>query len=104
MTTLTVCGEVERPLELTERQGPMAVWLRLAGPTGIADHATVTGIDGVFHASIPLEWLERGSLIAGRLVIAGAPTRCWSVKDVVRIELTDGPRPDSVRAESFNAE
>jgi len=103
MTTLNVCGEVARPLELTERQGPMAVWLRLAGPAPAADHATVTGIDGLFRASIPLEWLERGSLVAGRLLIPDAPTRCWSVKDVVRIELTEGHRPDSVRPGSFGA-
>lgn len=102
-TTLNVCGAVARPLELTERQGPMSVWLRLAGPSTVADHATVSGVDGVFRASIPLSWLEQGSLVDGRLMIPDAPTRCWSVKDVVRIELTEGRRPDSVRAASFDA-
>lgn len=37
------------------------------------------------------------------LLITGAPTRCWSVKDVVGIQVTVGSRDDSTRPESFEA-
>ena len=96
MTTLILCGRVHHPLELQQRQGPLESLLSLAGPEAGADHATVSSVDGQFRASIPLEWLRRGSLEDGRLSIPGAPTRCWLVKDVVRIELTVGHQPDSV--------
>lgn len=83
-------------MELVQRRGPLASLLVLAGPLPGADHATVSSRDGQFRASVPLDWLRRGRLVAGRLEIPGAPTPCWSVKDVVSIEVTVGPRADSV--------
>ncbi len=95
---LLLTGAVERPLELIQRRGPLASLLSLAVPLPGADHATVESRDGQFRASIPLEWLRRGRLVAGRLDIPGTPTRCWLVKDVVSIEVTVGARADSVPA------
>jgi hypothetical protein len=100
-TTLLINGAVAHPIELMQREGPLSSLLNLAQPDGSADHATVSSADGQYRASIPLEWLLKGRMEAGRLRIPSAPTKCWSVKDVVSIELTDGPRPDSVRPESF---
>jgi hypothetical protein len=99
--TLLITGAVSHPMEIVQRQGPLRSLLNLAQPAAAADHATVASSDGQYRASIPTEWLLRGSLEAGRLRIAGAPTKCWNVKDVVSIELTEGSRPDSVRPESF---
>ena len=98
---LMIAGAVERPLEIVQRSGPLEALLTLAGPTAGADHATVSSSDRLFRASIPLDAVRRGHLDHGRLRIPDAPTKCWSVKDVVRIEVTVGPRPDSVRPESF---
>jgi len=96
MTTLMLCGRVRHPMELQQRQGPLASLLSLADPEPGADHATVWSGDGQFRASIPLPWLWKAALVDGRLSIPGSPTKCWTVKDVVRIELTDGHRSDSV--------
>jgi hypothetical protein len=93
---LMIAGAVDHPLELTQRDGPLGPLLHLAGPTEGADHATVRSRDGQFRASIPLSVLREGKLVAGRLRLPDPPTRCWDVKDVVRIEVTVGPRPDSV--------
>ena len=98
---LMIAGAVARPLELVQRAGPLEPLLSLAEPTEGADHATIWSSDRLFRASIPLDAVRRGHLDHGRLRIPDAPTKCWSVKDVVRIEVTVGPRPDSVRAESF---
>lgn len=100
-TTLLINGAVAHPIEMMQREGPISSLLNLAQPDGGADHATVSSADGQYRASIPLEWLVRGRMEAGRLRIPAAPTKCWSVKDVVSIELTEGTRPDSVRPESF---
>jgi hypothetical protein len=91
-----IAGAVEHPLELVQRDGPLGPLLRLATPLATADHATVCSRDGQFRASIPLDVLRAGRLEAGRLRLPGTPTRCWEVKDVVRIEVTVGARPDSV--------
>ncbi len=93
---LMIAGAVERPIELQQRQGPLAALLSLAVPVPGADHATVHSRDGQFRASIPLEMLRSGRLVDGRLRLVDAPTRCWEVKDVARIEVTIGARPDSV--------
>jgi len=98
---LLISGAVEHPLELVQRSGPLSSLLSLVQPTAGADHATVSARDGQYRASIPLEWLGRGRLDRGRLRIPSAPTRCWSVKDVVSIQVTVGARPDSVRPGSF---
>jgi hypothetical protein len=93
---LMVAGAVERPLEIVQRSGPVSQWIDLAGPVAGADHATVSSRDRQFRASIPLDVLRQGRLEGGRLRLPDPPTRCWDVKDVVRIELTVGSRPDSV--------
>ena len=100
-TTLLINGAVAHPIEMMAREGPLSSLLNLAQPDDAADHATVSSADGQYRASIPPEWLLKGRMEAGRLKIPAAPTKCWSVKDVVSIELTEGSRPDSVRPESF---
>ena len=100
-TTLLINGAVAHPIEMMQREGPLSSLLNLVQPDEGADHATVSSADGQYRASIPLEWLLKGRIEAGRLRIPAAPTKCWSVKDVVSIELTAGSRPDSVRPESF---
>jgi hypothetical protein len=97
---LLISGAVEHPLEMVQRSGPLVPLLSLVQPDVAADHATVSSRDGQYRASIPLEWLRRGRLDGGRLHIPDAPTRCWSVKDVVSIQLTVGARPDSVRPDA----
>lgn len=98
---LLITGAVEHSLEMIQRNGPLQPLLEYVQPEEGADHATVRSRDGQFHASIPLDWLIKGRLENGRLRIPSAPTKCWHVKDVVAIELTEGARPDSVRPESF---
>ncbi|MFV0316489.1 MAG: hypothetical protein ACK5O2_05940 [Microthrixaceae bacterium] len=100
-TSLLITGAVRRPLEVLQRSGPMSAYVTLVEPEDRADHATVRSRDGLFSASVPLDWLNRGHLESGRLVIPDAPTRCWSVKDVVSIHFTEGSVEDSVRPESF---
>ena len=89
--------------EITAAGGPAPIVIPcdLVQPDSGADHATVSSADGQYRASIPLEWLVKGRMQDGRLRIPAAPTKCWMVKDVVSIELTEGSRPDSVRPESF---
>ncbi len=93
---LTVDGEVERPLDIEDRSGRVADLLEQASPLHRADHATVHAADDGSTASIPLEDLRRGVLIDRRLTVEGGRTLCWNVKNVVRIEVTVGHRPDSV--------
>jgi hypothetical protein len=94
--TLVVDGEVGAPLEVESRDGPLADLLDRAQPDPGADHATVHSGDGLFRASIPLAELRRGVVVDGRVQVPDAPTNCWNVKDVVRLEVTTGPRPDSI--------
>lgn len=101
--TLLITGAVDHPIELVQRAGPLAPLLALVQPDPAADHATVGSRDGQYRASIPLAWLRKGRLEHGRLRIDGAPTKCWSVKDVVSIQFTVGARVDSVRPESFGS-
>lgn len=93
--TITVSGRVGNEITVGRRPGPLATLLGDAHPAG--DHGTVHSGDGLFHASIPLAVL-RHALISdeGRLVLDDAPTKCWLVKDVRRIEITDGRQPDSL--------
>jgi len=95
-TVLMIAGAVERPLEVIQRSGPLSALLGLAVPVPGADHATVSSRDGQFRACIPLDVLRSGRLVAGRLRLPDPPTRCWDVKDVARVEVTVGSRPDSV--------
>ncbi len=93
--TITITGAVERSFTVGRRSGPIATLLGDAHPTG--DHATVHSGDGLFEASIPLDVL-RHALISedGRLDLPDPPTKCWLVKDVRRIDVTDGRQPDSL--------
>ncbi|HMC42541.1 MAG TPA: hypothetical protein VKI20_05975 [Acidimicrobiales bacterium] len=95
---LSVDGEVASPLALTHRTAGLAELLDAARPRPGADHATVHSGDGTYTASIPLADLRRATLTDGRLIVEGGRTLCWNVKDVVRIEVTTGHRPDSVPA------
>lgn len=89
-------GLVAREVERSEREGPIAPLLDEAQPTAGADHATVHSGDGHFTASMPLDFLRKSRLEGGRLWVPDAPTHCWDVKDVVRIEVTAGKQPDTV--------
>src|SRR5438034_447046 len=80
--------DVERPRRTAERSGRVADLLRAAKPVPGADHATFHSGDGLYRASIPLEELGRAELEDGRLTVPGGQTKCWNVKDVVRIEVT----------------
>ena len=96
--TITISGAVGRTFTVARRKGPIATLLGDAHPTG--DHATVHSGDGLFNASIPLDVL-RHALVSeeGRLELPNPPTKCWLVKDVRQIEVTDGPQPDSLPEE-----
>ena len=93
---LHVDGEVDLPQVTADRSGPIAGLLDAARPQAGTDHATVHSGDGLYTASIPLADLRRGILFDGRLVVPDGRTLCWNVKDVARIEVTTGHRPDSV--------
>lgn len=93
---LVIDGLVTQPVEAAEREGPLEPLLIESGPKEAADYGTVFSGDGHFTASIPLDFLCRSRLEDGRLWVPEAPTHCWDVKDVVRIELTAGRQPDTV--------
>jgi DMSO/TMAO reductase YedYZ molybdopterin-dependent catalytic subunit len=93
---ITVDGEVGRPFVSETRTTTVADLLDRATPAARADHATVISGDDDYRASIPLTELRRGQLDDGRLTIPDGRTLCWNVKNVVRIEVTAGPEPDSV--------
>lgn len=95
-TTLLITGAVRNPLEMMQREGPMASLIAIVDPAEGVDHATVVSGDGLFRASVPLEWLRTARIEAGCLRVPDAPARCWSVKDVVGIRFTFGAEPDSV--------
>ena len=84
-----------------------------AVPVTGATHATIVSADGSYRASIPLEDLAEGGVLAfgsGRRhlsSVAGGPLRltvvegttlCWNVKDVAVIDVTVGAAPDDVPA------
>ena len=84
------------------RPGPLATLLGDAHPGG--DHGTVQSGDGLFLASIPLEVLRHAMISEdGRLQIDDAPTKCWLVKDVRRIDITSGRQPDSLPPEDHKS-
>jgi hypothetical protein len=94
--SIVVDGAVAAPVPAAPRTAAVADLLDAARPAPEADHATVHAGDDAYRASIPLGELRRGRLTDGRLMIPDGRTLCWNVKDVVRIEVTAGPRPDSV--------
>lgn len=94
---ITVDGEVARTVTSPDRADvEVRVLLDAAAPADGADHATIHSGDGLYTASIPLENLRRSTISDGRLLVPDGWTKCWNVKDVVRIEVTTGKRPDSV--------
>lgn len=93
--SIHIDGEVAHPFQAPGRDGPVADLLARARPAEGADHGVVWSADGVFRMSIPLERLRQATLVGGRLDVPDAPSRQWQVKDVSRIEVTTGPRPDS---------
>lgn len=100
LVTVTVDGAVATPTTTDRTPGPVAEMLERSSPVLGADHVTVHSGDGLFTASIPLDVVRVASLgDDGRLTITDAPTRCWLVKDVRRLEVTVGSRPDSLPAE-----
>jgi hypothetical protein len=93
--TITVSGAVDRTFTVARRSGPLATLLGDAHPAG--DHATVHSGDGLFQASIPLAVLRHGMISdEGRLDLPNPPTKCWLVKDVRLIEITEGRQADSL--------
>ena len=93
--TITVSGLVTNEITVGRRPGPLATLLGDARPAG--DHGTVHSGDGLFLASIPLSTLRHAMISdEGRLLLDDSPTKCWLVKDVRRIEITDGRQPDSL--------
>lgn len=93
--TITISGAVGKTFTVARRSGPLATLLGDAHPEG--DHATVHSGDGLFQASIPLAVLRHGVLADdGRLELPSPPTKCWLVKDVRQIEVTDGRQADSL--------
>ena len=93
---VTIDGLVGDAMSAPRVDGPIGHLLDAAAPAPSADHGTVWSGDGLFRASIPLENLRHARLEQGRLQVPDAPNNCWNVKDVVRIELTDGKRPYSI--------
>jgi DMSO/TMAO reductase YedYZ molybdopterin-dependent catalytic subunit len=84
-----------------------------AVPVTQATHATVVSSDGSYRASIPLEDLASGGVLAFgsgrgilssgeggplRLTVVDGKTLCWNVKDVAVIDVTVGAAPDDVPA------
>ena len=96
--TITISGAVDKTFTVGRRPGPLATLLGDAHPTG--DHATVHSGDGLFRASIPMTVL-RHALISddGRLELPDPPTKCWLVKDVRQIDVTEGRQEDSLPEE-----
>lgn len=93
--TITISGLVDRSFTVERRSGPLATLIGDAHPSG--DHATVHSGDGLFQASIPLATLRHGVLTDdGRLELPRPPTKCWLVKDVRHLEVTDGRQADSL--------
>lgn len=98
--TLTIDGLVAAATTVQREGGPLRPLLMECEADPMADHGTVHSGDGLFQASIPLSTLEGASLDGdGRMHIDDTPTNCWLVKDVRRIELTAGRRPDSLPPE-----
>lgn len=93
--TITISGLVANEITVGRRSGPLATLLGDARPGG--DHGTVHSGDGLFLASIPLDVLRHAMISDdGRLELDNTPTKCWLVKDVRQIEITDGRQADSL--------
>lgn len=93
--TITISGAVGKSFTVGRRKGPIATLLGDAHPEG--DYATVHSGDGLFHASIPLATLRHAQITdEGRLDLPSPPTKCWLVKDVRRIDVTEGRQEDSL--------
>ena len=73
-----------------------------------ATHVSAVSADGAYTASIPLpEAMAKGEIRLGgpsspeqpiRLTVPGGMTRCWNVKGLGLLRVTEGPEPDSLPA------
>ena len=117
---LVVSGLVETPdrynLEALARLGknrqgatavvPVRRVIEAAGPAAAATHVSALSADGSYSASIPLgEVVAKGEIhvrepaeseLPIRLIVPGGMTLCWNVKGLGRLQVTEGPEPDSL--------
>ena len=84
---------------------PLRAVIEQAKPSAAADHVSAVSADGSYTASIPLpEALAKGVIHVGggsgggliRLEVPGGLTKCWNVKSLGLLRVTEGPEPDSL--------
>ena len=82
---------------------PLRAVVKRAGPSPDADHVSAVSADGSYTASIPLsEALAKGEIrVEGGgpsigLEVPGGLTKCWNVKGLGLLRVTEGPEPDSL--------
>lgn len=97
-------GEV-RNTDRGEAAVPLRAVVEPAKPSTAADHVSAVSADGSYTASIPLsEALAKGVIhVEGgsgggliRLEVPGGLTKCWNVKSLGLLRVTEGPEPDSL--------
>ena len=97
-------GEV-RNTNPGEAAVPLRAVVEQAGPSAAAAHVSAVSADGSYTASIPLpEALAKGVIcVEGgsgggliRLEVPGGLTKCWNVKGLGLLRVTEGPEPDSL--------
>ena len=85
---------------------PLRAVVEQAGLSAAAAHVSAVSADGSYTASIPLaEALAKGEICVGgasgggpaiRLEVPGGLTKCWNVKGLGLLRVTEGPEPDSL--------
>ena len=84
---------------------PLRTVVEQAGPSAAATHVSAVSADGSYTASIPLpEAVAKGEILVGaasggaliRLEVPGGLTKCWNVKSLGLLRITEGPEPDSL--------
>ena len=85
---------------------PLRAVIEQAGLSAAADHVSAVSADGSYTASIPLaEALAKGEIRVGgasgggpavQLEVPGGLTKCWNVKGLGLLRVTEGPEPDSL--------
>ncbi len=85
---------------------PLRAVVEQTGLSAAADHVSAVSADGSYTASIPLsEALAKGEIRVGgpseggppiRLEVPGGLTKCWNVKGLGLLRVTEGPEPDSL--------
>ena len=97
-------GEVRNTAPV-EAAVPLRTVVEQAGPSAAATHVSAVSADGSYTASIPLpEALAKGEILVGaasggaliRLEVPGGLTKCWNVKSLGLLRVTEGPEPDSL--------